>query len=180
MAKRQTNDEEPLNPLLIFAIISTGFVLIIMVIFIVLVAVGANSVTNPKDTKGPYDVIARLVPTVDNAAALLPKQLGSFQRGPLTGSIDDFQATYKSSDFQIDISGSRAISVASAQAYVKNALQANDASAIAQRDLDSDPAYYLTSGKGRIHYVWSHYIWYFNVTASSQAALDEFMKVFKY
>ncbi len=180
MAKRQNRDDDGPNPLLIFAVLSAIFVLIVMIVFIVVVIIGATAVTSPTNTKGPYNVAARLVPTTDNAATLLPKQIGGFQRGPLTGSIDEFQATYKSGSDQIDISGSRSVSVALAQALVNNAMQTDNAGGIVQRSTGTDPSYYLTTGKGPIHFVWSHYIWYFNVKANSQAALDEFMKVFKY
>ena len=180
MARQQDDDNDGLNPLLIFAVISAIFVVVIMIIFIVVIVIGASAVTSSSKINGPYDVLSRPLPKVSSATALLPKQLGSFQRGTLNGTLDDYQTTYKSGDYQIDISGSQAISVALAQAYVNKAMQAENTASIVLRQLNPDPSYYITSGKGPVHYVWSHYIWFFNVKANSQAALDEFMKVFKY
>lgn len=180
MSGRHDKDDDGPNPLLIFAVLSGIFVFVIMVIFIIVLVLGAGSVTSSSNINGPYDVVTRPLPNAATAAALFPKQLGSFQRGTLTGGLNDFTVTYKSGDHQVQMSGSQAISVALAQTYVSNALQQETALSIVQRQVSSDPSYYLGSGKGTVHFVWSHYIWYFNVKANSQAALDEFMKVFKY
>jgi hypothetical protein len=180
MANRQDNDDSGPNPLLIFAILSAILVLIVMIVFVVVIISATSSTNKLSATNGPYNVAVRPIPNVSNTTALLPKQLDKFQRGALTGTIDNFKATYKNGDYQIDISGSQAISVILAQSYVNSALQKDGAAAMVQRQQNSDPSYYLTTGTGAVHFVWSHYRWFFDVKANSQAALDEFMKVFKY
>lgn len=182
MTNRRDDDDSGLNPLLIFAILSGILVLIVMVVFVIVIIAAASSTSTSRvaTTNGPYNIAARPLPSVPNAATLLPKQLDKFQRGSLTGTLDNFKATYKNGDYQIDISGTQAISVVLAQSYVDSALRKDGAAAIIQRQQNSDPSYYLTTGSGAIRLVWSHYRWFFDVKANSQAALDEFMKVFKY
>jgi hypothetical protein len=180
MANRQDNNDSGPNPLLIFAILSGILVIVVMIVFVVIVIGGVTSTNKSPSSPDPYSVSTRPLPNVTNAGALLPKQLGKFQRGALTGTLDDYKATYKNGDYQIEISGSQAISVPLAKALVNTALKADSAAAIVQRQVNSDPSYYLTNSQGAIHYVWSHYRWFFDVKANSQAALDEFMKVFQY
>jgi len=180
MSRRQDNEDDGPSPLLIFAVLSGIFVMVIMVIFIVVIVIGASALTSSSDTNGPYNTVARPLPKVSTEAVLFPKQLGNFQRKTMTGDLNEFTATYKTDVYQIDISGAQAVSVPLAQAYVNDALEKDTSVSVIKRQMSSDPSYYLGLGKNTVHYIWSHYIWFFNVKANSQAALDEFMKVFKY
>src|SRR5690242_464869 len=126
MQNRQNSEHNEPNPLLIFAILSGIFVLIVMVVFIAVIFMGAASLNKPPVSNGPYNLVARPLPeanNVKNAGLLLPKQLGDFQRGTLNGTLDNFKTTYQKGDYRIDISGSQAVSVVSAQAYVNRTMQ---------------------------------------------------------
>jgi hypothetical protein len=127
---------------------------------------------------GPYGLTIHPIPSAVQAMDLLPEQFGSFQSLPITGTLKDFKTIYTNGSHTIELSGTSSINLlppSPAWAMLRGCL--NKA---AQRELEQDPSYYLTSGEGTIRLAWSHGYWFFDITASSQQALDEFMRVFPY
>jgi hypothetical protein len=122
------------------------------------------------------------VPDARTPEALLPLQLGRFQRESLSGSIDDFQAVYSGGADRIVVQGSRAVSYAAAQLGVSRLFDELGAANIVQRIGmgDSRYSFYLSQVAGGVRYAWSHLEWYFDVQASSRQALDDFMNSFQY
>jgi hypothetical protein len=174
-----SSDNEP-NPLMVFVILSIVFVGILLVGFILLFAVSrlTGSDSSSQGTM-PYGIVARPIPAGGTVAELLPEKLGDFKRGPISGDIQSFSATYTGGSNKIDFAGSRGVSLRAAQASVANIDRANN-SKNNQHQLNQDPSFVLIPGAGQVRLVWSHDRWLFDVTASSQAALDAFMSAFKY
>lgn len=178
---RPDQEERIAAGLMIFAVVSS---LIVMAVIIVLVVVMLNS-ARPNaisPVAGPYNLSSRPVPQANTPEALLPPQLGRFQRETLTGSMDDFQATYSSGADRIAIRGSRAVSYAAAQLGVSVILDQLGPANIVQRIGmgDSRISFYLSQVEGGVRYAWNHLEWFFDMQASSRQALDDFMNSFQY
>ena len=180
MAQKREDRSGP-DPVMIFVLITIAFVVVAVIGLGALFLIGRISgETASQQNAPPYDVLLRSVPTANRAVDLLPEQLGPFKRGPVTGTIQNFSASYANSNDKIDISGSQAVSFRAAQADVGLVDHDNKLTNLVQRQLNQDPSYILTGGTGAVRFAWSHERWFFDVKASSQAALDAFMKVFKY
>lgn len=177
----QQRDNRGPDPITIFVLMSIGFVVIAMIGFVVLLILGRTNaqVTIQQDTM-PYDIILRPTPSAQRAVDLLPEKLGAFKRGPVTGTISQYQATYTNGKDKIDISGSREVSFRAAQYDVSQINQTNSVPNVIQHQVNQNPSFILTGGTGPVRFIWSIDRWFFDVKASSQAALDAFMAVFKY
>jgi hypothetical protein len=171
-----------LNPMTLIIVLSVVVVGIVVAIFAVLYIIGRNTSDASQGVLVPYSIATRLVPTTTVVAEILPEQLGNFKRGPITGSIQNYKASYTNGTDKIDLAGSQGVSLRAAQASVANIAQLGNSSSPIQHQLYRDPsfAYILGSGTGPVRLAWSHDRWFFDVKADSQAALDRFMGVFKY
>jgi hypothetical protein len=174
-------DDAP-NPFNVFIILSIVVVVIIMIVFAILImisVVSANSNTARREN-GPYSVVLRPIPEATQAIQVLPEMLGDFQRDKINGSIKDFKATYKKDNDVVEIRSQQMVNVRAAQATVADLASTVGIGNTPYRQLNADPSYFLTVSNGTVRYVWSHNRWLFDIKANSQAALDDFMKVFKY
>jgi hypothetical protein len=173
-------DDAP-NPFNVFIILSIIVVVIIMIVFAVLIMISVSSSSSTaRRENGPYGVALRPIPEATQAIQVLPETLGNFKRDKLTGTIKDFKATYKKGDYSVEIRGELMVNLRAAQASVADLANVVGIGNTPYRQLNGDPSYFLTAGNGAIRYAWSHNRWFFDIKANSQAALDEFMKVFKY
>ena len=176
----QQQDEERSQVLLVFIGASAIIVTLIVIGLIALLFVSRVSTRPQPSGSSPYGLAARPLPTVTGIGDVLPETLGAFKRTAISGSFDTFSATYTSDKDKITLAGSRAVSVRAAQASVAQAARTARDSVIGEQ-LDADPSYSLTgSDKGPVRLIWSHNRWFFDVQATSRAALDEFMNGFKY
>ncbi len=173
-------EEERSNALLIFI---GGSAVIVIILLIVIVALFVLSQIAPRALSSspmPYGFTARPLPTVGAVPDLLPESLGPFKRTALSGGFDDFQATYTRGSDTITLSGSQEVSTRAAQAVLAQRARSVGGS-ITSQQLNADPSYLLNAPeKGAARLAWSRGRWYFDVQASSRAALDAFMAVFKY
>lgn len=167
--------------LMIFAVASSVIV-VIVIIALVVVMVNFSQQNAISPVAGPYNLPNRPAPQASTPEALLPPQLGRFQREALTGSIDDFQAVYSSGADRIAIQGSRAVSYAAAQLGVSRIFDELGAANIVQRIGmgNSRISFYLSQVAGGVRYAWNHLEWFFDIQASSRQALDDFMNSFQY
>jgi hypothetical protein len=180
MAMAQQQDEERSNVFLIFIGGSAVIVTLIVIGLIILFAVSQMPTRPQSSGSAPYSLAARLLPTVTGIVDLLPETLGTFKRTAISGGFETFSATYTSGKDKITVAGSQAVSVRAAQASVAQAARIAGGSVTGQQ-LNADPSYSLSSNaKGLVRLIWSHNRWFFDVQATSRAALDEFMKAFKY
>lgn len=174
-----TQQPDNSTTMMLFAVISSVFVIIIVVVFVV--AILAGNVANRQPTAANlYNVTTRPLPTVNKLSDLLPATLGRFKRGALSGSFQNFSATYQSGTDSVKISGSQGISVQAALASV--AQVATAAGHTGNESLNVDPSYYLSTapGNGPARFAWSHYVWFFDAQAGTKTALDDFMTAFPY
>lgn len=181
MAQQREEREGP-DPATIFVLITIVFVIVAMIGFAALFLIGrVNTSTSTDSGNIPYAINERPLPTVNRAVDLLFEQLGPFKRGPVTGTIQNYSATYTNgNNDKIDISGSQEVSFRAAQNDVAMVERNNKLTSVIQRQLNQDPSFIQTGGSGPVYLAWSHERWYFYIKASSQAALDAFMKVFRY
>lgn len=174
-------EKETSNILLMFIGGSAVLVAITLIIFLVILALGKLPITGQRSDFGPYNVVNRLVPTTNQLDQLLPDQVGGFKRASIGGNIQAFSATYTRGTDQITLVGSQAVSLRAAQASVAQVARSEGMVSSTNQRLNQDPSYYLSDArKNALHFVWSHDRWYFDVQATSQQALDDFMKDFKY
>jgi hypothetical protein len=180
MAMAQQQDEGRSNVLLVF-IGGSAVIVTLIVIGLITLFVISRVPTRPQPSGStPYDLAARVLPTVTGIVDVLPETLGTFKRTALSGGFETFSATYMSGKDKITVVGSQAVSVRAAQASVAQAARTASGS-VTSEQLNADPSYSFTSGdKGLVRLIWSHNRWFFDVQATSRAALDEFMKAFKY
>jgi hypothetical protein len=174
-------DDAP-NPFNVFIILSIIVVVIIMIIFAVLIMIGFSGARSNtvRSQDGPYGVALRPIPEFTQAIQILPETLGDFKRDKVTGTIKDFKTTYKKGNDVIEIRGEQMVNVRAAQATVADLASTVGIGNSPYRQLNTDPSYFLTINNGAVRYAWSHNRWVFDIKANSQAALDDFMKVFKY
>lgn len=174
-------DDGP-SPFNIFIILSVIVVAVAMLVFAGLAIMRVSGVGDSATSRehGPYGISARPIPVALQAKDLLPEKFGDFKRGPITGKISDFKTTYTKGDLQISLAGSSAVNLRAAQASVSDVARAVGAGKNVQRQLDQDPSYYIINDAGLVRFAWSHGYWFFDVTANSQQALDEFMREFPY
>jgi hypothetical protein len=177
LADQQDDDKSRI--LVIFLAISAIVVLIAVIGLVAIIVFGKMSPsTSGSSAASPYNLKARPLPELKTLNDLLPPQLGSYKRTASTGDMQDFSATYVKEDHKIVLTGSQAVNVRAAQVGVKNAASSGGFTA---EELDQDPSYFLSApANGPARYVWSHNRWFFDIKASSKAALDDFMTVFKY
>jgi hypothetical protein len=175
------HDDDVARALLIFVRASAIFVGLAVIALIALFVIGRFSPGSSVANAGPYNVATRPLPSAEKPETLLPDQLGAFKRTSLRGSLSDFSVVYGRGKDQITITGSQAVSVRAAQASLSQIARSSGAANTSQLT-DSDPSYYLQvrDNGGSTRYAWSHDRWFFDIQASSKAALDDFMQVFKY
>lgn len=175
-------DDDAPNPLNVFLLLSVAVVVVMMIglgVLIVISLVNSSGNTARREN-GPYNLLMRPVPELTQVREALPETIGEFKRGNLTGTIAEFSATYQKGEYVIEIEGAQAVNVRAAQANVADVAEAGGSGTTPNQRLNTDPSFFLTTGSGSIRYAWSHNRWFFDIKASSQAALDEFMRVFKY
>jgi hypothetical protein len=172
-------DDDVSNIMLIFVRGSAILVGLAVLALIALFIVSRLSPGPGPSDPGPYNVASRPVPNVGALEDLLPTQLGPFKRTSLAGALSDFSAVYTRGTDKITIVGSQAVSVRAAQEGVSRVVRTSGRGA---NQLEgADPSYYLTlRDGGPSQYAWSHGRWFFDIQATSQSALDEFMRAFKY
>jgi len=182
MAQQNPREEHGTsNILLMFIGGSAVLVAVTLIIFVVILGLGRIPTTGQRSELGPYSVANRLIPTANQFDQLLPDKIGAFKRTAISGSLPDFRATYTRNTDKITIAGSQAVSLSAAQAGVAQVARAEGGVSTANQQLNKDPSYYLNNAnKNAVRFVWSHDRWHFDVVASSQQALDDFMKDFKY
>ena len=154
-----------------------------MIAFIALVVLSRfNVAIGPSEVSTiPYNLVIRTIPTANRAVDLLPGNVGSFKRGEVIGTIQNYKTTYTSGTDIIQIAGSQAVSFRAAQADVDQLAPSKLSGGAIHSLLDQDPSYVLnTSNLPAVRFSWSHDRWFFDVQANSQATLDMFMKGFKY
>jgi hypothetical protein len=175
-------DDDAPNPFNIFIIMSIIVVVVVMIGFAILLMISVTSSNSNavRRENGPYGVALRPIPEANQAVQVLPETLGDFKRDKLNGTIKEFKTVYRKGEHTIEITGEQMVNLRAAQASVSDLANSVGAGNTPYRQLNADPSYVLTAGNGAIRYVWSHNRWFFDIKASSQAALDDFMKVFKY
>ncbi|MCC7208248.1 MAG: hypothetical protein IT323_13145 [Anaerolineae bacterium] len=176
-------EERTATGLMVFAVVSSALVVLVMIaLVVVMLNVAQQDVVSP--AVGPYDAPNRPVPdaSITTSEALLPPQLGRFQRETIIGGLDDFHAIYTSGGDRIEIQGSRAVSYAAAQLGVMLVEdQAGPANVARRIGLgETHYSFYLSQVEGGVRYAWSHLEWFFDIQASSRQALDDFMDLFQY
>lgn len=176
--------------ILIWIMVGLGFLLIVGLVVFIAVIVSQNNRANNNSSGGGvktviYELDRRGLPTKANSATdLFPQTFGAFTRKAASGTIrgqaaGTFQASYARNKDAINIVGSRDNNYAQAEADMRNGvLQAGLASQIIT--LDTTFGYTLSTSNGEVHLIYFHGNWYWNITANSQTALDDFMKVFPY
>lgn len=167
---------------MIFAAVSSLIVLALLVGLLVVVSNLVARLAQPVRDFGPYNLAARPIPFVGFVGDLLPPTLGNFTRQTLEGDLQKFRAVYVRGEDQVAIEGSQAVSLAAAQASVnlvqQRDFQGNSRSLIEPSRLGF--SFYMYSKADRARLAYSRDRWFFDITASSQRALDDFMGVFQY
>ena len=173
-------DDERTRIITLFLLASAVLVTAAVIVFAVVIVAGRTGAASQVTNGLPYNLNSRPYPTTTDLAQILPPTLGKFKRSLFSGSLSDFSATYTADVGKIMLSGSQTVSLALAEFSVQQA--SKTVTGLSNKDLGSgDPSYFLLAPEtGPARYVWSHNRWYFDVKATSKAALDEFMKVFKY
>lgn len=151
------------------------------------IATRSQSSSPGKPGVAAYTLNLRPVPTTQNINEVFPVTLGGFTRKAVTGSLRDpaaatrFSATYTRDKETITINGARDITYAQAEADMRQ-LAATFAKADLIVKFDTSLSYTLltNSGVGAARLTYQHLNWFFDIQASGQATLDEFMKAFKY
>ncbi len=173
-------DDDVSNTMLILLRVSGILVGIAVLVLVALFIYSRISSQTQNSDPGPYNVATRPLPAVSQLKDLLPDQLGPFKRTALSGSLPDFSAVYTRGSDKITVAGSQAVSLRAAQAGVLQIARTSGRANTSQLT-DADPSYYLTlRDGGPSRFAWSHNRWFFDVQAASKAALEDFMKVFKY
>jgi hypothetical protein len=153
----------------------------------VLTACGAAS--TPASTSTPYGIDRRPAPSGQDAATLLPAQVGSFMRGPIEGDIttdDEVYATYTSGDQEIFLTVGISDDVAGAQDGVKTAkevLEYDNGGEFTKPlvQLASEPSYFMVSEGDTVFLAWQRGNYFFSADPQgSVEALDSFMQAFPY
>lgn len=172
------DEDERSRIFLAFAAISVVFVVLVMIVLVVaLVASRVISVPQNNTVSLPYNIQNRSIPKPAKLSDLFPDKLGTFKRTALSGNLSAFGATYNDGKVNVTIQGSQSVSVRAAQAEILSASRSMNTFGV--QKTNSDPGFVLdTSGQFRL--VWSHDVWFFDVTAPSKAALDSFMGAFPY
>jgi hypothetical protein len=168
--------------LMIFAAVSS---LIVGAILIALLVVAGNLVVRfrqPVRDFGPYDIAARRSPSVAFVGDLLPLTLGDFSRVSLQGDLQKFRAIYERGAERISIEGAQAVSLAAAQASVMR-VQESDLRRGARSLIETARlgfSFYTYGEADRARLAYNRDRWFFDIIATSQRTLDDFMRVFQY
>ncbi|HVO43982.1 MAG TPA: hypothetical protein VMT34_15235 [Aggregatilineales bacterium] len=156
----------------IFALVSIIFVTIGIITVFGLV-MGSRFLSATPAANGQYNVAARRVPQTSNLGAVLPAKVSTFNRATNTVSGPSFSGTYTGPSGTITVQGLTAVSISAAEQRVANLYGATP-------PRFTDPMIFQSTPPDKPRFVWSHDRWYFDVTASSPAALNEFMTNFPY
>jgi len=168
--------------LMIFAVVSS---LVVVAILIGLLAVVGSLVVRfrqPVRDFGPYNIAARRSPMVAFVGDLLPPALGNFTRVSLQGDLQKFKAVYERGAERISVEGAQAVSLAAAQASVMR-VQESDSRRGARSMIETARlgfSFYTYGDAERARLAYNRDRWFFDIIATSQRALDDFMKVFQY
>jgi hypothetical protein len=168
--------------LMIFAVVSS---LIVVAVLIGLLIVTGNLVLRlrqPVRDFGPYDIAARRSPTVGFVGDLLPPALGDFTRVSLQGDLQKFRAVYERGAERISVEGAQAVSLAAAQASVMR-VQESDLRRGARSLIETARlgfSFYTYGDAERARLAYNRDRWFFDIIATSQRTLDDFMQVFQY
>ncbi|MFQ3535851.1 MAG: hypothetical protein SNJ58_08235 [Aggregatilineales bacterium] len=167
---------------MIFAVISSLVVVAILLGLLVVVGNLIGRLGQPARDYGPYNIAARRIPMVGFVGDLLPPTLGSFTRQSLEGDVQKFRAVYTRGDERVTVEGSQAVSLAAAQASVilvqERDRQGNSRSLIEPSRLGF--SFYMYSRPDRVRLAYSRDRWFFDIIASTQRTLDDFMGLFQY
>ncbi len=130
-------------------------------------------------TEGPYSIGKRPLPTGQDASTILPQTVGAFKRD---GDVAQGAATYSDGTSTVAVAMTVAGSAADAQAAVASAGAATTSENSTNRILITgiDPSYYKVTVGGASQMTYSRGAYLFNVTTTSEAALDKFMGAFPY
>jgi hypothetical protein len=175
--------------ILVLILMAGGFLLIVVVgVFIaVIVSQSSNrgSSTGRDIRTAVYNLEKREIPTrATSPNTLFPQTFGTFTRKSATGTLrgqvaGTFQALYARDKDTVDIIGARDNNYAQAEADMKRAAaQYGPTNQIIS--IDATLSYVLITSPTEVRLIYSHANWYWNIKASSQAVLDDFMKVFPY
>jgi hypothetical protein len=168
--------------LMIFAVVSSLIVIAILIGLLIVVGDLIGRLGRPARDYGPYNIAARPIPMVAFVGDLLPLALGDFKRLSLEGDLQKFRAVYERGTERVSVAGSQAISLAAAQAQVmriqETDLQRNARSLIESARLGF--SFYTYNNAERARLAYNRDRWFFDIVASSQRTLDDFMSVFQY
>lgn len=168
--------------LMIFAILSSAVVVAILIGTLAIVGSLVVRVRQPVRDFGPYDIAARRNPMVTFVGDLLPPTLGNFVRVSLQGDLQKFRAVYERGAERISVEGSQAVSLAAAQASVLRVREL-DAQGGARSLIETARlgfSFYTYSNDNRARLAYNRDRWFFDIIATSQRTLDDFMQVFQY
>ncbi len=183
----QNTDRAPNRRMLLLAILGGAGLLVIAVLVVFLLAIVSKSTSSASSAPVPYDVNTRGTPLTTNIRDLLPQTLGNFTRKTVKGDLStaqlsgQFSATYTTDNKDtITISGFRETHDDQAQADLDTLISKINS---ANKELSQDRKFgyvLATFNNGSVRFSYARSYWLFDITASSRAALDAFMKVFKY
>lgn len=179
--------------ILVLILAGAGFLLVtLLVVFLIVVGNQSTRAGNSPGNSAKnvvYGLDRRGVPVrIQNPTDLFPQTYGKFTRKAVSGTLrgqtaaGTFKATYTRDKDTIEISGARDNNYAQAEADMRRG--------VAQLGVPAqvttlDPTFgYATipaaAANSPAYLLYFHANWYWSITASSQAALDDFMKVFPY
>jgi hypothetical protein len=178
--------------ILIWILAGSGFLLIVLLV-VVLVVISNQSNRAGNSPGGAKNVVYGLdrrgVPVrIQSPTDLFPPTYGKFTRKAVSGTLrgqtaaGTFKATYTRDKDTIEINGARDNNYAQAEADLQRGIAQLGVPAQVTT-LGTTFGYALipaATANGQVYLLYFHANWYWSITASNQAALDEFMKVFPY
>jgi hypothetical protein len=171
--------------LLVGGLIAVAVILVGALIAFLLVI--ANHSTPTQNAPAPYNFDLRPAPATNDIRVLLPPTVGTFSRRAstgnlttgVTGSADGAYTSTTSAD-TVQIKIIREANVSQAQADVSSRgdqIVGTDK----QRRINTGYSFVLsTEPSGEVRFIFASTYWLFDVTASSRAALDTFMKAYPF
>jgi hypothetical protein len=174
--------------ILIWTLLGAGIVIGIAFVILFVVILSQNGSTNggiPANAVAPYGLNLRRIPTTQNIQELFPAQYGPFTRKAYSGTLAGngavkFSATYQRGTETVIVTGARDNTYNQAQADMKAAvLRIAESNRIV--NIGTSFGYLIAPDpKGMIHLIYQHTFWYFEIAASNQQTLDDFVKIFPY
>ncbi|MFN7209609.1 MAG: hypothetical protein ACK4P1_04345 [Aggregatilineales bacterium] len=167
---------------MIFAVVSSLVVVAILGGLLVVLGNLIGRLGQPARDFGPYNLAARPIPLVGFVGDLLPPTLGAFTRLSLEGDLQKFRAVYARGDERVTVEGSQAVSLAAAQASVR-LIQERDFQGRSRSLIEPSRmgfSFYTYSNATQTRLAYNRDRWFFDIIASAQRTLDDFMSVFQY